>query len=189
VKPGPWWRAQNSCVDHAKLIKLSDKAHRNWFNLVCLSSAHAGVLPDIATIAIKLRMTEARCAAAIAELVAARLFDKREDGFFSPHDWNEFQYKHDANDPTNARRQAEHRKKKAAEMKALRALLNQSRNPLHNGALRNTVTDVPTKRPETDKNITTTGYEDGKGLVGEREGRSSIPVSSELVAINARFKQ
>jgi hypothetical protein len=81
VKPGPWWRAQNSCVDHAKLIKLSDKAHRNWFNLVCVASAHAGVLPDIATIAIKLRMTEARCAAAIAELVAARLFDQREDGF------------------------------------------------------------------------------------------------------------
>jgi hypothetical protein len=166
VKPGPWWRAQNSCVDHAKLIKLSDKAHRNWFNLVCVASAHGGVLPDIGTLAIKLRMTEARCAAAVAELVAARLFDRREDGSFAPHDWNEFQYKHDANDPTNARRQAEHRKKKAAEMKAIRALLDQPHNPLRNGALRNTVTDVPTKRPEADKNITTTASVERKGLGG-----------------------
>jgi hypothetical protein len=170
VKPGPWWRAQNSCVDHAKLIKLGDKAHRNWFNLVCVASAHGGVLPDLATIAIKLRMTQARCAAAIAELVAAKLFDQQEVGSFAPHDWDEFQYRTDANDPTNARRQAEHRKKKAAETKALRALLDASHNSLRNMPLRNGVTDVTAKRPDTEKkDITTT-----VSVERERLGNGSV---------------
>ena len=183
MKPGPGWRAQNSCVDHAKLIKLSDKAHRNWFNLVCVASAHGGVLPDIGTISIKLRMSEARCAAAIAELVTARLFDQREDGSFVPHDWSEFQFKSDATDPTNARRQVEHRKKKAAEMRELKALLDTSRNALRNGALRNGVTDVTAKRPETDKNITTTvSVERGEGL---GDGRMTLS-SAALTAIGAK---
>lgn len=166
MKPGPWWRAQNSCVDHAKLIKLGDKAHRNWFNLVCVASAHGGMLPDLATIAIKLRMTESRCAAAIAELVAAKLLDQLEDGSFVPHDWDEFQYKTDANDPTNARRQAEHRKKKAVELRAMKALLEASHNSLRNGMLRNGVTDVMAKRPDTESKITTptVSVERGKGL-------------------------
>lgn len=108
-KPGYWWRAQDSCVDNAKLILLNDKAHRNWFNLNCLASANGGVLPDIATIAIKLRMTKARAAAAVAELVAARLYDKLEDGMFVPHDWNEWQFKSDAKDPTGASRAQKYR--------------------------------------------------------------------------------
>jgi hypothetical protein len=69
MKPGRWWRAQNACVDNAKLIKLNDRAHRNWFNLSCVANEHGGVLPDIGTVAIKLRLSEARAAAAIAEMV------------------------------------------------------------------------------------------------------------------------
>jgi hypothetical protein len=69
VKPGRWWRAQNACVDNPKLIKLNDRAHRNWFNLSCVANEHGGVLPDIGTVAIKLRISEARAAAAITELV------------------------------------------------------------------------------------------------------------------------
>lgn len=177
MKPGPWWRAQNSCVDHAKLIKLGDKAHRNWFNLVCLASAHGGMLPDLGTIAIKLRMTEARCAAAIAELVTAKLFDQLEGGGFVPHDWDEFQFRNDGNDPTNARRQAEHRKKKAAEMRELKALLNASRNSLRNGALHNTVTDVTAKRPEADKKDISTTVSVERGL-----GKGNLQLSSEAIA-------
>lgn len=157
MKPGRWWRAQNACVDNAKLIKLNDRAHRNWFNLNCVANEHGGVLPDLGTIAIKLRISEARTAAAIAELVAAKLFDQREDGSFVPHDWNQWQYKTDAADATNAERQKKHREKQRAELRQLKALRDSNSSALRNGALRNGVTDVTAKRPDTDTdNITTT---------------------------------
>jgi hypothetical protein len=160
VKPGRWWRAQNSCVDSAKLILLSDKAHRNWFNLNCVANEHGGVLPSLAIIAVKLRISESRVAAAIAELVSKKLFDQREDGSFVPHDWNQWQYKTDEADPTNAERQREFRKRKRAEMQQLKAL----RDHVRNGALRNGVTDVTAKRPDADKNIITTTVSVERGL-------------------------
>ncbi len=145
MRPGPWWRAQNSCVDNAKLIKLSDKAHRNWFNLNCVANAHGGVLPDLETIAIKLRISSSRAANAIAELVEKRLFDRLEDGSYVPHDWNEWQFKTDAFDATNADRQKKYRAKQRDELKELNALRHNVRLPLRNG-----VTDVTAKRPETE---------------------------------------
>jgi hypothetical protein len=70
-------------------------------------------------------------------------------------------------------------------MREMKALRNRNHEALRNG-----VTNVTAKRPDTETyRITTTVGEERKGLSGEREGRSSIPVSSELVAINARFKQ
>lgn len=153
MKPGRWWRAQNSCVDNAKLILLSDKAHRNWFNLNCVANEHGGILPSLPIIAVKLRLSEARVAAAIAELVSKNLFDQREDGSFVPHDWHQWQYKTDEADPTNAERQKNFRKRQREEMATLKALRDASRN----GALRNGVTPVTAKRPEADTdNITTT---------------------------------
>lgn len=154
MKPGRWWRAQNACVDNAKLIKLNDRAHRNWFNLNCVANEHGGVLPDIGTIAIKLRLSEARAAAAIAELVACKLFDKLDDGSFVPHDWDQWQYKSDLADSTNAERQRKMRERRRAELNELRAL----RDHVRNGPLRNGVTTVTAKRPDTDTDITTTAY-------------------------------
>ncbi len=167
MKPGRWWRAQNACVDNAKLIKLNDRAHRNWFNLNCVANEHGGVLPDLGTISIKLRISEARAAAAITELVAARLFDQLEDGSFVPHDWNQWQYKTDEADPTNAERQKNHRARKRHELNELKALRDQVRN----GALRNAVTPVTAKRPEAEAdNISSTvRVERGLGK-GEYEG-------------------
>lgn len=162
MKPGRWWRAQNACVDNAKLIKLSDRAHRNWFNLNCVANDHGGVLPDLGTVAIKLRVSEARAAAAIAELVTKKLFDQLEDGSFVPHDYNQWQFKTDERDATNAERQKNFRRKQREERKALLAL----RDSVRNGALRNGVTDVTAKRPDTDTEYkTTTVSEDtGKGF-------------------------
>lgn len=151
MKPGRWWRAQNACVDNAKLIKLSDRAHRNWFNLNCVANEHGGVLPDIETVAIKLRVSKPKAAAAIAEMVTAKLFDQREDGTFVPHDWQQWQYRTDEADPTNAQRQKRHRDKRRAERKAIEALLEQS-----NTALRNAVIPGTAKRPEAEADITTT---------------------------------
>jgi hypothetical protein len=76
-----------------------------------VANEHGGVLPSLDIVAIKLRVSEARAAAAIAELVTHKLFDRREDGSFVPHDWNQWQYKTDETDVTNADRQKRHREK------------------------------------------------------------------------------
>jgi alkylhydroperoxidase family enzyme len=171
VKPGRWWRAQNASVDNPKLIKLNDRAHRNWYNLNCVANEHGGVLPSLDIVAIKLRVSEARAAAAIVEMVTHRLFDRREDGTFVPHDWNQWQYKTDETDVTNADRQKRHRLK----MKQERAELAALRDRVRNAPLRNAVTDVTAKRAEADKNITTTASVERKGLsAGEYVGSPSF---------------
>ncbi len=180
MKPGRWWRAQNSCVDNAKLIKLNDRAHRNWFNLNCVANDHGGVLPDIGTIAIKLRVSEARAAAAIAELVAARLFDRRDDGSYVPHDHHQWQYKTDESDVTNADRQKRFREKRKRERLEFEALQAQ----LRNSPLRNAVMNGTAKRAEADTDITTTASVERKGL-GDGEYAGSPSFQSSL----SRFKQ
>lgn len=89
-----WWRAYDEAVDDPKLIMLSDKAHRAWFNLMCLTSANGGALPQIEVIAIKLRMPEKKLAPIIEELVSRGLLDEF-DGTLRPHNWNGRQYKSD----------------------------------------------------------------------------------------------
>lgn len=181
MKGNYWWRAQNGSVDNTKLIKLSDKAHRNWYNLNCVANANGGVLPGLEDVALKLRMTPARAAVAIAELVSRRLFDKRDDGSFIPHDWNEWQFKTDQADPTNAERQKNFRKRQREEIAAMKALQAASRNALGNGALRNGVTNVTAKRPDTEKNIITTSPSVERGL-----GNGNVMLSSEALAIGRR---
>lgn len=110
MKPGNWWRAQNACTDSPKLLLLSDKAFRNWFNLMCVASAHNGVLPEMAHVAVYLRMTPARAAAALTELVAAGLFDRREDGHYEPHQWDEWQFKSDKTGAERVQRYRERRR-------------------------------------------------------------------------------
>lgn len=92
---GRWWRAYDEAVDDPKLIMLSDRAHRTWFNLMCIASANGGTLPDTKVVAIKLRMPVQRAAAILTELAAAGLFDRREDGKFEPHNWKGRQFQSD----------------------------------------------------------------------------------------------
>lgn len=89
-----WWRAHDDSVDHEKLLLLSDRQHRAWYNLMCLSSANGGCLPDIKIIALKLRMTEGKTRAIIDQLVAAGLFDDN-NGQAAPHNWDKRQFKSD----------------------------------------------------------------------------------------------
>lgn len=181
MKPGRWWRAQNASVDNPKLIMLSDKAHRNWYNLNCVANEHGGVLPALNVIAVKLRVSEARAAAAITELVAKRLFDKREDGSYAPHDWNQWQYKTDETDVTNADRQKRHRAKMKKEREEFEAL----RKQLRNSPLRNGVTSVTAKRAEADTDIkTTTASVERKGL-----GGGEYAGTPEFQNSLSRFKQ
>jgi len=164
-----WWRASDGSIDHPKLLKLSDAMHRAWFTLMCIASANGGSLPPLEDIALRLREKPARIATWIAHLVAGELFDN-DGGIFKPHNWDKRQYKTDAADMTNAERQKNFRKRQREDLKALIAL----RDGVRNEPLRNGVTAVMAKRPDTDTDITPT--------VSEDTGRSKLSISTEAVS-------
>lgn len=90
-----WWRAYDEAVDDPKLILLTDKQHRAWFNLCCITSQNGGTLPALAVIAVKLRTSPDKARGIVAELVALGLVDNDGNGVFAPHNWNARQYKSD----------------------------------------------------------------------------------------------
>lgn len=149
-----WWRAYDEAVDDPKLILLSDKAHRAWFNLMCVASAYGGILPEIKIIAVKLRVTPQQASAIIAELVAAELVDRREAGGFEPHNWGGRQYQSDA-DTTASSRSKKYRDKKRNERDASRvtqrdANVDVTRDVTHESRPPETDTDTETDISEAD---------------------------------------
>jgi hypothetical protein len=90
-----WWRAYNEALHDPKVIALSDRLHRAWFNLLCVSSKNDGVLPGIGTVAIELRISKHRAAEYVTALVVAGLFDAIEGGKFTPHNWRRRQFQSD----------------------------------------------------------------------------------------------
>lgn len=96
---GRWWRAYDEAVDDPKLGKLSDKTHRAWFNLCCITSQNGGRLPAIMDIAYKLRTTADKTRALITELSAYRLIDIDKDGTATMHNWDERQFQSDTSTP------------------------------------------------------------------------------------------
>ncbi|MET4197260.1 hypothetical protein ABIB96_001248 [Bradyrhizobium sp. LA3.X] len=127
-----WWRAEDTSIDHPKLLKLSDAMFRAWYTLNCVASANDGALPPTEDVAIRLRMKPVKVAEWITKLVAAGLYDN-DNGIFKPHNWSKRQYKSDKTDPTNAERQKRYR--------------NRHRND-SNGVTDSESNDVTDKRPE-----------------------------------------
>lgn len=103
-----WWRAYDEAVDDPKLCLLSDRAHRAWFNLCCVTSATGGALPAMKVLALKLRMPPSKVTALLGELKEAGLIEEDDDGA-RPHNWKNRQFKTDVTDPTNAERQKRYR--------------------------------------------------------------------------------
>ncbi len=89
-----WWRAYDEAVDDPKLLLLSDRAHRAWFNLMCLASIGGGRLPERKVIELKLRLSASKTKAVLDELIEAGLLDQDDVGL-APHNWNGRQYKSD----------------------------------------------------------------------------------------------
>ena len=106
-----WWRAEDTSIDHPKLLRLSDAMHRAWYTLMCIASANDGELPPAEDIALRLRVKPALVASWITELVAAKLFDQ-DGNAFRPHNWDKRQYKSDITDPTAANRNKRYRDRK-----------------------------------------------------------------------------
>jgi len=91
---GRWWRAYGRARHDPKILKLSDKHFRWWFNLVCVASDNDGLLPPHADLAVEFRVAPKVMTEALDALVAAGLFDHDDRGI-RPHNWNGLQYKHD----------------------------------------------------------------------------------------------
>jgi hypothetical protein len=90
-----WWRAYQSALHHPKLLMLPDRLFRAWFNLMCVASKNAGVLPAVDVLALELRINKHKAAEYITQLVVAGLFDKTETDTFVPHNWGSRQFQSD----------------------------------------------------------------------------------------------
>ncbi len=150
-----WWRAEDTSIDHPKLLLLSDAMHRAWYTLMCVASANGGALPPVEHIAARLRMKPGQVAAWITHLVSAGLFDN-DDGIFRPHNWNKRQYKTDVTDTTNAERQKRYRNK-------------------HRNGSNGDSNAVTVKRPETETETEDT-------IVEARPGASMFTEGSKVLA-------
>lgn len=177
-----WFRFHTGVVDDPKVQMLSPEMFKHWVNLLCIAAQHDGELPAISVTAFTLRMTEAKAAGILAKLHALNLLDKTEKSF-KPHNWDGRQYKTDHADNTNAERQRRHRERNRDVMRELKALRDRNNPPLRNG-----VTHVTAKRPDTDTDriTTTVSVEAGDGSPGERAGLSRLSLSSEAVAAMGR---
>jgi len=140
---GHWWRAYEEALQDPKLLTLSDKLFRAWFNLLCIASKHGGILPAIEIVAIELRVSIYKAGDYIRELIKRGLFDDTEKGF-APHNWEERQYKTDLTDPTSSARQKRYRERKR----------NGDRNGESNGVTGVTPTVTHTVTPTVTRTVT-----------------------------------
>lgn len=106
---GRWWRAYGRARHDPKLLKLSDKHHRWWFDLVCVASDNGGTLPSHADLAAEFRVTGKAMTEILDALIAGGLFDHDETGI-RPHNWDGLQFLSD----NGAERVRRHRAKRAA---------------------------------------------------------------------------
>lgn len=105
---GRWWRAYSRARHDPKLLKLSDRDFRWWFNFVCVAADSDGVMPSHADLAVEFRASGATVTKALDALVAAGLLDHDETGIH-PHNWNGLQYKSDVSNERVKRFRERHR--------------------------------------------------------------------------------
>lgn len=89
-----WFRFYNTTLDNPKAQRLSGDLFKGWINLLCLASKRDGVLPSVSDIAFSLRMDETEIETLLETLHARGLLDLEGDDY-TPHDWDELQFKSD----------------------------------------------------------------------------------------------
>jgi hypothetical protein len=104
-----WFRFYDDALNDPKVQRLSPDLFKAWVNLLCLASRSGGELKSIADVAFSLRLSEVKAAAVITSLVTKGLLDKKEDGYFAPHNWDRRQYKSDVSNERVQRHRERHR--------------------------------------------------------------------------------
>jgi hypothetical protein len=84
-----WLRLYDTTLDDPKVQQLTPAMFRNWINLLCLASQSEprGTLPDVGSIAFRLRMSESSAKQTIKSLVTNGLLDETGEGRYEPHNW------------------------------------------------------------------------------------------------------
>ena len=90
-----WFRLYDDAINDPKILKLPEAARWQWVAVLCIASKHDGVLPQLADVALMLRMTRKKAAAILSQLSEAGLLDQTEAGLI-PHNWDGRQYKSDS---------------------------------------------------------------------------------------------
>lgn len=89
-----WFRLHDDVLDDPKVQKLSPQLFKHWINLLCLASKNnpRGTLPDLNTIAFRLRLSDDKAWTVLSDLISAGLIEHKGDGNYEPHNWNKRQY-------------------------------------------------------------------------------------------------
>src|SRR5512139_3757277 len=103
---GRWFRFYDDAVNDPKVQRLEPRLFKAWVNLLCLAARNDGWLPSIEDVSFSLRMSEDDIGDIVNALISCGLIDEF-DGRFSPHNWEERQYKSDS----SAERMRRHRKR------------------------------------------------------------------------------
>src|SRR5260221_5894290 len=92
-----WFRLYSDLLNDPKAQRLSPALFKHWINLLCLAnvSEPRGVLPAEHDIAFNLRIRPFEVRKIMAQLVDAGLMERRDDGRFAPHNWEERQRRSD----------------------------------------------------------------------------------------------
>lgn len=101
-----WFRFYGEVINDPKVQKLTPTMFKHWVNVLCLASAHDGVIPLPNDVAFAMRIGEGRAAEMLDELLALNLLDADDEGTLRPHNWSARQYKSD----TSTERVRKHRR-------------------------------------------------------------------------------
>ena len=95
ARPDSWFRFYNTTVDNAKAQRLDGDTFKSWVNLLCLASQCGGKLPCVQDIAFKLRKSETEIETLLVTFQERSLFVWDGENW-TPHDWNDLQFKSDS---------------------------------------------------------------------------------------------
>lgn len=91
-----WFRFYSDVLDDPKVQRLPAELFKAWVNILCLANQgpERGVLPSLADIAFRLRVTDEEAGKLVSALVERELLDE-VDGDLVPHNWDGRQPKSD----------------------------------------------------------------------------------------------
>ena len=87
-----WFRFYSGAIDDPKVQRLSGGTFKTWVNMLCLAASHDGVLPPVADIAFRLRMSDHDAQSQVDDLISLGLVDIRSDRRLEMHNWNVRQF-------------------------------------------------------------------------------------------------
>ena len=87
-----WLRLYDDVLDDPKVQQLSPALFKHWINLLCLANMGKprGTLPSLFDIAFRLRLSDAKTATVLTDLMVVGLIEL-QDGHTWMHGWNERQ--------------------------------------------------------------------------------------------------